>query len=58
MERYAHHQSHAQAIQASYRHQFFSESLFVRMQLMFMEGMWKGKTLDHESQWLGDAAHA
>ena len=58
MMRYAHHQSHAQAIQASYRHQFFSESLFVRMQLLSMEGLWKGKALEHESQWLGDLAHA
>ena len=48
----------SQAIQASYRHQFFSESLFVRMQLLFMEGLWKGKSLDHESQWLGEGVHA
>lgn len=58
MERYAHHQSHAQAIQASHRHQFFSESLFVRMQLLAMEGLWKGKALEHESRWLDSTAHA
>lgn len=57
MERYAHHDSHLQAIQATYRHQFFSESLFVRMELLFMKGQWKGKDLEHDSQWLGDPAH-
>jgi spheroidene monooxygenase len=58
MERYAHHDSHQQAIQASYRHQFFSESLFVRMELLFMQGQWKGKALEHAPQWLGEPVHA
>ena len=57
MERYAHHDSHLQAIQATYRHQFFSESLFVRMELLFMKGLWKGKDLEHAPQWLGDPVH-
>lgn len=57
MERYAHHDSHLQAIQASFRHQFFSEMLFVRMELLFMQGLWKGKDLEHSSQWLGDPVH-
>ena len=58
MVRYAHHDAHAQAIQAAFRHQFFSESLFVRMRLLFMQGLWKGKTLDYESRGLGLVAHA
>ena len=57
MERYAHHDSHLQAIQATYRHQFFSESLFVRMELLFMQGLWKGKDLQHAPLWLAEPVH-
>ena len=42
MKRYAHHEAHQQAIEAAYRHEFFSESLFVRMRLLAMQGQWKG----------------
>ena len=47
MQRYAHHDAHKQAIDAAYRHQFFSESLFVRMRLLSMQGQWKGQTHSH-----------
>jgi len=41
MTHYAQERAHLQAIQAAYRHEFFSESLFVRMQLLNMYGVWK-----------------
>jgi hypothetical protein len=37
---YAHQGAHQQAIDAAYRHQFFSESLFVRMRLLAQQGYW------------------
>ena len=44
MRAYAHHDSHLQAIQAAYKHQFFSESLFVHFRPLYMQGAWK----DHD----------
>jgi hypothetical protein len=43
MLQYAHHGAHQTAIAAAYKHQFFSESLFVRMQVLQMAGVWKGQ---------------
>jgi spheroidene monooxygenase len=37
---YAHRGAHQQAIEAAYRHQYFSESLFVRMRLVEQQGHW------------------
>lgn len=37
---YAHKGAHQQAIEAAYRHQYFSESLFVRMRLLEHQGRW------------------
>jgi methyl-accepting chemotaxis protein len=35
--------AHQQASAAAYKHQFFSESLFVRMQVQQMSGVWQGR---------------
>jgi hypothetical protein len=43
MVQYAHQGAHQQASAAAYKHQFFSESLFVRMQVLQMSGVWKGR---------------
>jgi spheroidene monooxygenase len=51
MRAYAHHDSHLQAIQAAYKHQFFSESLFVHFRPIYMHGHWK----EHDVN-LGDPA--
>jgi len=37
---YAHQGAHQQAIEAAYKHQYFSESLFVRMRLLEHHGRW------------------
>lgn len=37
---YAHQGAHKQAIEAAYRHKYFSESMFVRMRLLSHEGQW------------------
>jgi spheroidene monooxygenase len=34
---------------AAYKHQFFSESLFVRMQVLQMAGVWKGQSFQFDS---------
>ena len=57
MTQYAQHTSHLQAIQAAYRHSFFSESLFVRMQLLNMHGVWKDRVLNHGPCQLTEANH-
>jgi hypothetical protein len=43
MLQYAHQGAHQQASAAAYKHQFFSESLFVRMQVQQMSGVWQGR---------------
>jgi hypothetical protein len=40
MLEYAHQGAHQQAIEAAYRHHYFSESLFVRMRLLEHHGRW------------------
>lgn len=37
---YAHQGAHQQAIEAAYRHHYFSESMFVRMRLLAQHGAW------------------
>jgi len=51
MTAYAHHQAHLSAIQAACKHQFFSESLFVHLRPLYMQGHWKGRPVS-----LGDPA--
>ncbi|MEY2803802.1 MAG: Spheroidene monooxygenase [Pseudomonadota bacterium] len=53
MRAYAHQSSHLQAIQAAYKHQFFSESLFVHFRPLYMQGQCKGHAVN-----LGDPAWA
>ena len=43
MRDYAFQGAHQTAISASYKHDFFSESLFVHMQVLGMSGQWMGK---------------
>jgi spheroidene monooxygenase len=38
---YAHGGAHQNAIEAAYRHSFFSESLFVRMRVLSQQGHWQ-----------------
>jgi hypothetical protein len=46
MLQYAHQGAHQVASAAAYKHQFFSESLFVRMQVLKMSGVWLGRSFD------------
>lgn len=46
MLQYARHGAHQVASAAAYKHQFFSESLFVRMQVLQMAGVWQGRSFD------------
>jgi hypothetical protein len=48
--------AHQQASIAAYRNQFFSESLFVRLRVLRMTGLWKGKDFGNSLGWSG-AAH-
>jgi spheroidene monooxygenase len=43
---YAHQGAHQVASAAAYKHQFFSESMFVRMQVLQMAGVWQGRSFD------------
>ena len=56
MRAYAHHAAHQQAIQAAYKHQFFSESLFVHLRPLYMNGVWKGHSVNHGDPALSGAA--
>jgi spheroidene monooxygenase len=40
---YARQGAHQQAIQAAYKHHFFTESMFVRMRVLDMQGVWGGR---------------
>lgn len=46
VDSYARHGAHQRAIDASYRRDFFSESMFVRMRPLEIHGCWKGHTVD------------
>jgi hypothetical protein len=50
MLQYAHHGAHQVASAAAYKHQFFSESLFVRMQVLQMAGVWRGQPFQFQSK--------
>lgn len=43
---YAQQGAHQAASAAAHKHQFFSESLFVRMQVLEMAGVWQGQSFD------------
>lgn len=49
MNQYARQGPHMKAIQAAWRHDFFSESMFIRMRLLELQGIWKDKALHHNS---------
>jgi len=49
MLQYAHQGAHQAASAAAYRHQFFSESLFVRMQVLQMAGVWQGRSFNPQA---------
>jgi spheroidene monooxygenase len=42
MVAYAQSGAHLAAIQAAYKHGFFTESMFVRMRVLSMAGAWQG----------------
>lgn|SRR6476620_6400132 len=44
---YAHGGAHQTAIEAAYKHGFFSESLFMRMRLLKQQGQWKTHVASH-----------
>jgi hypothetical protein len=46
MLQYAQQGAHQVASAAAYKHQFFSESLFVRMQVVQMAGVWMGRSYE------------
>ena len=46
MLQYARQGAHQLASAAAFKHQFFSESLFVRMQVLQMAGVWHGRSFD------------
>lgn len=46
MLNYAKQGAHQLATAAAYKHQFFSESMFVRMQVLQMAGVWQGRSFD------------
>lgn len=50
MLHFAHQGAHHQAIQAAYKQDFFSESMFVRMRVLSMHGDWQGQHFDHAQE--------
>jgi hypothetical protein len=46
MDAYARTGAHMDAIRAAWKHEFFSESMFVRLEPLHMQGQWKGKNFD------------
>lgn len=55
---YAQSGAHHAAIQAAYKHGFFSESMFVRMRVQAMEGIWQGHHFAPPSLTTLEVAHA
>lgn len=47
---YAHQGAHQRAIAAAKKHSFFTESMFVRMQVLHMRGQWKGRQFNSTSR--------
>ncbi|MFN9728467.1 hypothetical protein [Acidovorax sp.] len=58
MLQYAHQGAHQVASAAAYKHQFFSESLFVRLQVLQMAGVWKAQRFQFQSPSLQSAQAA
>lgn len=58
MLQYAHQGAHQVASAAAYKHQFFSESLFVRMQVLQMAGVWQGRSFQGPDPAKDDGAFA
>ncbi len=46
MDAYARTGAHLQAIRAAWKHEFFSESMFVRFLPVRLQGQWKGRSYD------------
>ena len=46
---YAHQGAHQKAIAAAKKHSFFTESMFVRMNVLHMFGQWMGKSFGYNS---------
>ena len=46
MDAYARTGAHRDAISAAWKHQFFSESMFVRFEPLSLQGQWKGQSFD------------
>lgn len=46
MDAYARTGAHRDAINAAWKHQFFSESMFVRFEPLSLQGSWKGQSFD------------
>ncbi|MBU3648152.1 MAG: hypothetical protein FGM56_08770 [Limnohabitans sp.] len=55
MSMFAHRGAHQVASSAAYKHEFFSESLFVRMRVLQMSGAWQGQHLDTSAAELSHA---
>lgn len=55
MLNYARQGAHQVATAAAYKHQFFSESLFVRMQVLHMAGVWMGRSYEPQAAKLSKA---
>ena len=59
MHDYARQGAHQQAIQAAYKHNFFTESMFVRMRVLEMQGVWLGRAYGNPAAYpLPESAHA
>lgn len=56
MLQYARQGAHQVATAAAYKHQFFSESLFVRMQVLQMAGVWQGRSYEPVATTLSNAS--
>ena len=49
MSKFAHKGAHQVASSAAYKHEFFSESMFVRMRVLEMSGAWQGQNLHKQA---------
>ena len=58
MVAYAHSGAHHAAIQAAYKHGFFTESMFVRMRVLAMDGIWRGRDYAARLTTPREVAHA
>lgn len=58
MRDYATRGAHQTAAAAAHRHGFFSESLFVHMDVLQMDGVWQGQALRHGPVLDAEPAHA